>query len=47
MEIDSQPTWKINNEGVITFPRQSAEIQEITKHTLGDLIKQVNDMQTI
>ena len=32
---------------MLSFPHKVLESQEITKQTLGDLIKQVNDIQTI
>ena len=46
--IHSQhPNWVIDQNHVLSFPHKVFESQEITKQTLGDLIKQVNDIQTI
>ena len=45
--IHSQPNWIIDQNNILSFPHKVLESQEITKQTLGDLIKQVNDIQTI
>lgn len=45
--IELQPNWVIDQNHVLSFPHVVMESQEITKQTLGDLIKQVNDIQTI
>ncbi|KAK8789423.1 hypothetical protein WA588_001308, partial [Blastocystis sp. NMH] len=40
------PSWVIEEDKIV-FPRKMMETQEFTKNTLGDLIRQVSDIQTI